>query len=168
MTYQSTVRRVTLVAAILVAIASALFLVALFGKGVPLAQASADNTPATGAPTIIGTAQVGETLTADTTGIADADGLTNVAYNYQWLADDTDIAGATGGTYVINPWVVDTFIKVRVSFADDARNPEARTSAATSAVEPVPNIAPSGFLIIAGMPEVGQNLSSSTSQDPRP
>ena len=162
MTYQSTVRRVTLVAAILVAIASALFLVAPFGKGVPLAQAGADNTPATGAPTIIGTAQVGETLTADTTGIADADGLTNVAYNYQWLADDTDIAGATGGTYVINPWVVDTFIKVRVSFADDARNPEARTSAATSAVEPVPNIAPSGFLIIAGMPEVGQNLSSST------
>ena len=161
MTYQSTVRRVTLVAAILVAIASALFLVALFGKGVPLAQASADNTPATGAPTIIGTAQVGETLTADTTGIADADGLTNVAYNYQWLADDTDIAGATGGTYVINPWVVDTFIKVRVSFADDARNPETRTSAATSAVEPVPNIAPTGFLIIGGMPEVGQNLWSS-------
>ena len=32
------------------------------------------NTPATGAPTISGTAQVGETLTADTSGIADADG----------------------------------------------------------------------------------------------
>ena len=29
-------------------------------------------------------AQVGETLTADTTGIADADGLTNVSYSYQW------------------------------------------------------------------------------------
>ena len=33
------------------------------------------NTPATGAPTISGTAQVGETLTADTSGIADDDGL---------------------------------------------------------------------------------------------
>ena len=36
------------------------------------------NSPATGAPTISGTPQVGETLTADTSGIADADGLTIV------------------------------------------------------------------------------------------
>ena len=34
-----------------------------------------DNSPATGSPTINGTAQVGETLKADTSGIADADGL---------------------------------------------------------------------------------------------
>ena len=33
------------------------------------------NSPATGAPSIRGIAQVGETLTADTSGIADADGL---------------------------------------------------------------------------------------------
>ena len=45
------------------------------------------NTQATGAPTIGGTAQVGETLTADTSGIADADGLTNVSFAYQWLSD---------------------------------------------------------------------------------
>ena len=31
--------------------------------------------------------RVGETLTADTSGIADADGLTNVTFSYQWLAD---------------------------------------------------------------------------------
>ena len=42
------------------------------------------NTPATGAPTIAGTAQVGQTLTASTTGISDHDGLTNVTYSYQW------------------------------------------------------------------------------------
>ena len=42
------------------------------------------NSPATGAPAISGTAQVGETLTADTSGISDADGLDNVAYSYQW------------------------------------------------------------------------------------
>ena len=41
------------------------------------------NSPATGAPTISGTAQVGQTLTADTSGISDADGLTNLAYSYQ-------------------------------------------------------------------------------------
>ena len=33
------------------------------------------NSPATGDPTISGTAQVGETLTVDTSGIADTDGL---------------------------------------------------------------------------------------------
>ena len=42
------------------------------------------NTPATGAPAIGGTPQVGETLTASTSGIADADGLSRVSYSYQW------------------------------------------------------------------------------------
>ena len=45
-----------------------------------------DNSPATGAPTISGTVQVGETLTADTSGVADADGLSNVQYEYRWLS----------------------------------------------------------------------------------
>ena len=46
------------------------------------------NTPATGAPTITGTAQVGQTLTAGTTAIMDADGLTSVSYTYQWIRVD--------------------------------------------------------------------------------
>ena len=46
------------------------------------------NTPATGLPTISGTAQVDETLTADTSGISDSDGLTNVSYSYQWIRND--------------------------------------------------------------------------------
>ena len=58
-----------------------------------------ENSPATGAPTISGTAQVGETLTANTSGVADADGLGNVQYEYQWLADDSEIVGATSLTY---------------------------------------------------------------------
>ena len=59
------------------------------------------NSPATGQPTISGTAQVGETLTADTSGIADVDGLNNAAFAYQWLADDSEIAGATDSTYTL-------------------------------------------------------------------
>ena len=59
------------------------------------------NSPATGAPTISGTAQAGQTLTAATSGIDDDDGLTNVSYGYQWIrcdgGTDADIAGdATG------------------------------------------------------------------------
>ena len=48
---------------------------------------TAVNSAATGAPIISGTVQVGETLTADTSGIEDAGGLDNAAFTYQWLAD---------------------------------------------------------------------------------
>ena len=49
------------------------------------------NTPATGAPTITGTAHVGDTLTASTSDIDDEDGLANVSFSYQWLANDAEI-----------------------------------------------------------------------------
>ena len=93
-----------------------------------------DNSPATGAPAISGTAQVGQTLTANTSGVADADGLSNVQYEYQWLADDSDISGATNATYT--PVAADEgkVIKVRVTFTDNEGNGETLTSPATDAV----------------------------------
>ena len=92
------------------------------------------NNPATGAPAIAGTAQVGETLTADTSGIADADGLENVSFTYQWLADDTAIQGATGSAYTLVEADEGKAIRVQVSLTDDAGNDETLTSAATDAV----------------------------------
>ena len=59
------------------------------------------NTPATGKPAIGGTPQVDQTLTADTSPIDDADGLTNVSYRYQWIAGGTDIDGATGASFTL-------------------------------------------------------------------
>ena len=93
-----------------------------------------DNSPATGAPTISGTAQVGETLTANTSGIADADGLANATFSYQWLADDSDISGATNATYTLTDSEESKAVKVQVSFTDDEGNSETLTSAATGAV----------------------------------
>ena len=90
------------------------------------------NTPATGVPMIRGTAQVGETLTANTSGIADADGLSNVQYEYQWLADDAAIEGATGYTYTLSDTDEGKAIKVQVSFTDDEGNAETLTSAGTA------------------------------------
>ena len=96
------------------------------------------NSPATGRPTIGGTAQVGETLTADTSDIADDDGLTNVSYSYQWIrsdgSTDTDIQDATGSTHTLVDADEGKTIKVQVSFADDADNEETLTSAATAEV----------------------------------
>ena len=92
------------------------------------------NNLATGAPTISGTAQVGQTVTADTSGIADTDGLDNVSYSYQWLADDTEIDGATSSTYTVQSTDDGKVITVRVTFTDDAGHEETLTSAATAAV----------------------------------
>ena len=87
-----------------------------------------DNRLATGAPTITGTVRVGETLRAETSVIADADGLQNATFNYQWLADDADISGATESTYTLSEAVEGKAIRVRVSFTDDADNQESLTS----------------------------------------
>ena len=96
------------------------------------------NSPATGLPTISGTLRVGDTLTADTTGIEDADGIDESTYTYQWLADDVEIAGATDSTYTLVSADEGKAVKVRVSFTDDGHNQETLTSAATEAVEAAP------------------------------
>ena len=121
------------------------------------------NTPATGAPTISGTAQVGETLTAETRDIEDDDGLDNAVFTYQWLADDTDIAGATDPTYTLVDDDAGLTIMVKVSFFDDKNYPETLTSAATAAVEPRPNSPATGAPTISGTAQVGETLTVDTS-----
>ena len=130
-----------------------------------VAAAPQTNSPATGTPSISGTAQVGETLTANTYGIADADGLSNVQYEYQWLADDTDIAGATGLTYTLAAADEGKAITVQVSFTYDADNEETLTSAATDAVsaEPTPNSPATGAPTFTGTAQVGETLTMNTS-----
>ena len=104
----------------------------------PVKSASALNFPPTGLPTISGTLQVGQTLTADTSGVDDKDELTNVAFSYQWLADNADIAGATGATYTLVAADEGKVIKVVVSFTDDRGNEETLPSEPTGAVVPDP------------------------------
>ena len=87
-----------------------------------------------GEPAIAGTAQVGQTLTADTSSIADGDGPASLSFGYQWLADDEAIAGATGATYTLTAAEQGKRITVRVSYTDGAGAEETLTSAATAAV----------------------------------
>ena len=95
---------------------------------VKLTAPGTPNTAATGAPTITGTAQVGKTLTAVTTGITDADGLTSATYTYQWIrvdgTDEEDISGENSSTYTLDAADLGKTIKVRVTFTDDASNSE--------------------------------------------
>ena len=129
--------------------------------------AAKPNSPATGAPTIGGTPQVDQTLTADTSGISDDDGLTNVSYSYQWIANDgttdTDIQDATDSTYNLTDDDAGKTIKVKVSFTDDADNEETLTSAATRVVAAKPNSPATGAPTIGGTPQVDQTLTADTS-----
>ena len=117
---------------------------------------TAANTPATGSLVIGGTIQVRQTLTADASGIADADGMTNATLSYQWVSGDsatyTDIPDATASRYVLATGDQGRVIKVRVTFTDDAGHAESLTSAATLAVAPastVPGI-PIGLSVLPG------------------
>ncbi len=108
--------------------------------------------PATGGPTISGTAGVGQILTAATMDIADVDGLTSPTYGYQWIRVDsdgtsnaTDVDGETSDTYVPVGEDVGKKLKVKVSFTDDAGGDEELTSDAypsTGTIEAAPNAAP--------------------------
>ena len=127
--------------------------------------AAAPNRDATGTPTITGMPQVGQTLTASTSGIADQDGLSNVSYGYQWVADGSDIDGATGSSYELTSSEQGQPIQVQVTFTDDSGNRESLTSAATDQVEAVPegNSPATGAPAIGGTPQVGETLTASTS-----
>ena len=80
---------------------------------------------------------MGEELTADTSGITDANGTTTVVYAYQWIRVDsdgvsnaTDIVNATSGKYTLVADDEGKRIKVKVDFTDDRGYPETSTSAA--------------------------------------
>ena len=115
---------------------------------------------------------MGKTLAADTSGIADTDGLTNVSYRYQWIANDgtsdTDITGATDSTYTLVAADEGKTIKVHVSFTDNARYAESLTSAATETVsfavqQQTANNPATGVPAINGTAHVGETLTADTS-----
>ena len=94
---------------------------------------------ATGKPVITGTPEVKQTLTADISGIMDADGLPAAdQFSYQWIrsdgTDDSDISGATDSTYLLKAADLGKTIKVRVTFTDEGGTEETLTSDATTAV----------------------------------
>ena len=109
--------------------------------GVRWPSNGANNAP-TGAPTVSGTPQAGQTLTADTSTIADADGTAQSTFRYQWIAhdgtDDADIDNATGSSYTLTETEVGKTIKVKVGFTDDKGTSETLTSAATAEIAAAP------------------------------
>jgi hypothetical protein len=100
----------------------------------------------TAAPTVSGTAQVGQTLTAAN---GSWSGSTPIAYTYQWQREGTDIAGATGSTYKPVAADVAHTLDVLVTAANSAGTksaasaPTAAVTAAVAKEEPPPAEEPS-------------------------
>ena len=150
-------------------LASFAVLIGLWGTdGSSLVLAQQGNTPATGAPRIEGAMQLDERLTVCTWRcIDDADGMTHPNFSYQWIrrdgTTDTDINGATSGSYTIVAADVGKTLKVRVSFEDDEGNTETLTSAATATISAQRNSPATGAPVINGTAQVGQKLTVDTS-----
>ena len=131
---------------------------------IPGPEQAVINNAATGQPTISGTATTGNTLTAVTSAITDADGMDDATFSYQWLRNNVAISGATSSTYVLVSADEDNTIKVRVSFTDDEGNAETLTSDGTTATATAPtNSAATGQPTITGNTAVGDVLTAGTS-----
>ena len=103
----------------------------------PIRPALAGAGDATGPVTITGMAEVGQMLSADTSQVADADGITSVTYTYAWYSGGAVVDGETNSTYGVLARDMENSIYVVVTFQDDASNDERLQSAA---VGPVPTV----------------------------
>jgi hypothetical protein len=97
---------------------------------------AAVNDAPTGAVNITGSAIQSQTLTA-TNSLADSDGLGVIAY--QWLANGTEIAGATATTLLLSDSLVGQGITVRASYTDQQGTDEEVISLATDKVIKITN-----------------------------
>ena len=127
----------------------------------PTATAEAAPPANTVVPTVSGTPEDGETLTADP---GTWTGTAPIAYTYQWQrcdADGTDcadIAGATSSTYVLQPADVGHAIVVEVT-GTNAAGADTATSVPSSSVAVDPP-ATAGTPAATGTPVDGQTLTA--------
>lgn len=97
-----------------------------------ICEAATSNNDAVGHTAIRGMeTKTGVTVAADHSAVADADGkpAEGSSFSYQWIRSDiayneTEIPGATNSAYVFQSEDEENWIKVRISFTDDAGNSE--------------------------------------------
>ncbi|MBO9557250.1 MAG: hypothetical protein J7515_01520 [Caulobacter sp.] len=126
------------------------------------AVAAVDDAP-TGGVTIAGTTTEDQILTADTSTLADVDGLG--ALHYQWQRNSGSgfvNVGTDQATYTLGDADVGTVVRVVASYTDGQGFTDAVTSAATAPIANV-NDAPTGGASINGTATQNQTLTADTS-----
>ena len=119
------------------------------------------NQPASGAPDVLGSAYVGQILTAGTIRIRDENGLNDVTWRYQWFRGSDDIAEATESSYTIVADDLGNNMKVQVDFTDDAGYEERLTSGSTRNVtEAAPGLPEVSMVrVLPERPQAGEVLT---------
>ena len=112
-----------------------------------------------GGVTITGKNSEEETLTADTSTLADDDGLGTLSY--VWMRDGTAIDGATASTYTLTRDDIGTQVTVEVTYTDGSGNAESLTSAPTNTVTEI-NHPATGDLVITGTAADNSTLTLDT------
>lgn len=108
-------------------------------------------------PQIVGTLQVGETLSVNP-----GSWQGTVRLQYQWFANGVTVDGATSRTYLLSPELLNSSVSVRVV---SSRAGYLQASAQSSAVGPVvAGIQPAIDVAITGEPEVADILTLTTPQ----
>jgi Ca2+-binding RTX toxin-like protein len=116
------------------------------------------NSPATGAPVISdATPQILQTLTVNTSAIADADGLGTLQFRWQQTNNAgtgafTNIAGATNPSFTVPLLGAGRRFQVVVSFVDGAGHAETVTSAPTARASILPNATTAPTAAAAAVP----------------
>ena len=118
------------------------------------------NDAPTGAVIISGIAAEGETLTLDTSSVADVDGVGT--FSYVWMKDGSVIVGETGSTYTLTQTDVGSEFSASVSYVDGLGATETLSTDTSAAVVNV-NDDPTGSLVISGSAEKGSTLTLDTS-----
>ena len=118
------------------------------------------SSPPEGTVEIIGDAAQGQTLTVDTSGLSDPDGLG--VFSYQWFKDGIAVPGETGLTYTLGQQDVGGIFSVSVSFTDGVGSAESVTSASTSQIDNV-NDPVTGTVIILRPENEARTLRASAS-----
>jgi len=124
------------------------------------ADISKANDAPTGSLVISGTAAEGETLTLDTSSIADVDGVG--AFTYIWLKDGAVLTGQIGATYTLTQADVGSVFLASVSYTDGLGVTETLSAQATEAVVNL-NDDPTGSLVISGDAQKGSILTLDSS-----
>jgi len=124
------------------------------------------NEAPSGTPSITGTATQGQTLTADTSGISDDDGLG--AFNYQWQrsfdgGSTWNNVGANASTYLLGATDVGAIVRVEVSYTDGGGTAEGPLTSIATATVTNSNNAPVGTPVITGTATEDQTLTADTS-----
>jgi hypothetical protein len=126
------------------------------------AVAAGEPPASTGLPTISGTAQDGQTLSATT---GSWSGTAPFTYSYQWRRCDSagsncvDVSGATASTYALTPADIGSRIRVAVTASNSGGSTTAASNATgTVTAIPLANTAPP---TISGTAQHGQTLTAS-------